>query len=273
MAFRSLFIPALDVSSLSGALTDASVLLAPGKGVVRVQFAFDDYRPPAALVGTIDLTRLAEEQREAAQRLEQELHGAFDETVRRMPKGVECIFTSVEGMMPRIAATASRLCELTVYRHRGPEKRVFDPTIIEEIVFHSGRPLFLVPRNGIEERPTHLAIAWNGSREATEAVALAQPMIDEARKVTFITIGKEETGSPTAEDMAGVMGACGIDADVVRRDGADKVAHLLADTALEVGAHALIMGAFSHSRLRETVLGGVTRAYFEEPPLPLLIAR
>lgn len=272
MAFRSLFIPALDKSSLSSALNDASILLADGPGVIRTHFAIDDYTPPAALAGSIDLSRLVEEQRQASRLLEQELHTAFDETVAHLPKNVRCSFVTVDGPMPRIAATASRLCDLTVYRHRGEDKKAFDPVIIEEILFHSGRPLFLVPDNGLSERPEHLAVAWNGSREATRAVALAQPMIQSAKQVTFITIGHEEIGAPTAEDMAQHVSACGTEAKVLRREKAKDAGDSLASLAIEDGAQALILGAYSHSRLRQTVFGGVTRSYLEEPPLPLFIA-
>jgi nucleotide-binding universal stress UspA family protein len=38
-------------------------------------------------------------------------------------------------------------------------------------------------------------------------------------------------------------------------------------------ADMIVMGAYGHSRLRQRILGGVTRSMIENPPLPVLMAR
>jgi nucleotide-binding universal stress UspA family protein len=38
------------------------------------------------------------------------------------------------------------------------------------------------------------------------------------------------------------------------------------------GAGLLVTGAYGHSRYREWILGGVTRALLERSPVPLLLA-
>lgn len=273
MAYRSLFIPALDKDSLAGAIADAGVMLGEGPGVIRAHYAVDDYRPPVSMADAVNLTQIVEAQRTQSRRLEQELHTAFDEVSSKLPASVQCTFTTAEGEMPRAAAVASRLCEAILYRHRGTKKKAFDPMLIEELLFRSGRPLILTPSSGVDDRPDTLAIAWNGSVEATRAIALAQPMIRTARKVFVMTIGAEKHGAPSAEDMSAHLKDCGTESEVLRGEPGGADGKMLADMAIEAGAQMLVLGAYSRSRLREVILGGVTKSYLEEPPLPLLIAR
>lgn len=272
MAFRSLFVPALDPVSARGAVADAGQLLGQSGGYLRAHFATEDIRPPVTMADAVNLTALVEEQRAASRLIEREIHAAFDAACRDLSEGIETSFTTAVGEMPRSLARASRLCEAILFRHRGPDKKAFDPIIIEELLFRSGRPLILVPPRGLSGSFDTLAVAWNGSREATRALALAQPMIRTAEKVTFITIGKERPEAPTAEEMSAHMNACGTKCDVIRREAGKNVDQQLASIAIEEGAQALVVGAFSRSRLREIILGGVTRSFLEEPPLPLVIA-
>ncbi|GGY43741.1 universal stress protein [Parvularcula lutaonensis] len=273
MAYRSLFIPALDAGSLAGAVADAGVMLGDGPGVIRAHFVVDDYRPPVSMADAVNLNQIVEAQRTLARRLEKELHTAFDDAAAKLPGNVQCTFRSAEGEMPRAAALASRLCEAILYRHRGAKKKAFDPMLIEELLFRSGRPLVLVPPSGLRARPDVLAVAWNGSAEATRAVALAQPLLRQAKKIFVVTIGREQTGTPSAEDMAAHFNDCGTEAEVLRGQPGGSDGKMLADIAIEAGAKMMVLGAYSRSRLREVILGGVTKSYLEEPPLPLLIAR
>ncbi|NNU15353.1 universal stress protein [Parvularcula sp. ZS-1/3] len=271
MTFRSLFIPAIDAKSLAGAVSDAGHLLA-GRGVLKAQFTWSDYSPPANMAAAVDLSALAEQQRIGIKRMERELRDSFEASAKDLTAAINAEFLSVCGDFPGSMARSSRMCEAILFRHRGKDKQVGDPATIEEILFHSGRPLFLTPESGIAQTPRSFAVAWNGSKEAARALALAQTMIEGAEKVTFITIGEERDDTPSAEVMAAHLSACGTPADVIRRGPAGKTELVLAETAGEAGADALIVGAYSKSRLREIFLGGVTRAMLESPPLPLFIA-
>ena len=51
-----------------------------------------------------------------------------------------------------------------------------------------------------------------------------------------------------------------------------SVGEVLLAEASAINADLLIMGAFSHSRLRQLILGGVTKFVFEQSPLPVLMA-
>ena len=51
-----------------------------------------------------------------------------------------------------------------------------------------------------------------------------------------------------------------------------EVGEALLSAATDVGADLLVMGAYGHSRMRETILGGVTRTVFEAMTVPVLMA-
>ena len=51
-----------------------------------------------------------------------------------------------------------------------------------------------------------------------------------------------------------------------------RVSDILLTEAMQMSADLLVMGAFSHSRLREFVLGGVTRDILSSAALPVLMA-
>jgi nucleotide-binding universal stress UspA family protein len=271
MSFRSLFIPALEKETLAGSVADAGVLL-EGPAFIEAHFATDDYKPPVSMAQAVNLSAMIEEQRAVVREHEAVLSQTFAEASAGLGEQVFARFSSSRGEVTSLLARASRACDAILYRHRGADKRVIEPALLEQLLFRSGKPLFLVPDEGLKSRPAKLAVAWNGSREAARALALAAPLVQSAEEVQFICVGEEKPGTPTIEEMAEHLQRCGTEAKAIRRPAGRKVSRTIAELAEEEGAQALILGAFSHSRLREVILGGVTRTVLEEPPMPLLIA-
>ncbi|MEM9838580.1 MAG: universal stress protein [Pseudomonadota bacterium] len=272
MAFKSALVPALDAASIAGSLQDAGELLSGTGRFIRVHHVSDVYKPPASLVGAVEVAAIANAQREGAQKLEGDIRQAFKEISRTMEPGLEVGLTVEEGEMPRAAAIAARTSDVTVFRHRGEGKAAFDPSFFEALVFHSGRPLFLTPEAGSAGNLDHVAIGWNGSLQAARAVSTAMPMLQNAKSVSVVTIGDDRRGRPGAEDLVAQFTRCDISAKVIRREDKGRTSDILTNAALENGCGVLVLGAFSQSRLREVVLGGVTRKMLMAPPMPLLIA-
>jgi nucleotide-binding universal stress UspA family protein len=143
---------------------------------------------------------------------------------------------------------------------------------LKAALFNTGRPVMMCPP--ADEPPeilcARVAIGWNGSTEASRAVALTIDVIEKAEAVTILSSGSE-VHSATAEDLADYLGARGIDARVERFEAKKRLGRELLDRSRLAGADTLIMGAYSQSHERETVFGGNTQYVVDHANMPVIL--
>jgi nucleotide-binding universal stress UspA family protein len=153
-----------------------------------------------------------------------------------------------------------------------------DPAgLVESVLFESGRHLFLVP----DEKQTdgsfdRVLIAWNGSRESTRALAEAMPYLHKAKEVTVVVVDDEFPDDPRVMQGDAVIAHLkhhGIDAVLhdTRSLNGNVAATLIAEARVRK-ANLMVMGGYGHSRLREWLLGGVTRELIHHAPMSLVVA-
>ncbi|MXN53309.1 universal stress protein [Shinella sp. AETb1-6] len=162
----------------------------------------------------------------------------------------------------------------------------FDPDIdgparedIEDLLYESGRPLYLVSNAQAGPAPIErVLVAWNGSRESTRAVFDALPFLTAAREVEIFAIDPPETALQSRDfcgaELAATLARHGVRATV--SSGASEgrsVADALNHRATEIDAGLIVMGAYSHSRLRQRLFGGVTSALMRGARVPTLMSR
>jgi nucleotide-binding universal stress UspA family protein len=147
----------------------------------------------------------------------------------------------------------------------------------EEIVLAAGRPVLVIPYAGdFAELGRHVLIAWNGTREAARALHDAMFLVEKADAVTVVEVdppGEDGVPDLAAADVVAALKRRGIDAkaEATVSDGT-PVADILLSLAADISADLVVMGAWGHSRLREFVLGGVSRSIFQEMTLPVLMS-
>jgi nucleotide-binding universal stress UspA family protein len=166
------------------------------------------------------------------------------------------------------------LVDLVVISQPGPKGCREQPaSLVGDVVLHCRTPVFMVPGGWRRfDAQASAVIAWNGSAEAAQALRLAQPLLSLAGQVHIVEVCEEASGLPSAAAVAW-LGRHGIVAE--RHEWPAKgrrVSVALLHAAAELEAGLLVMGAYGHSRLRETVLGGVTRDLIGMTTLPLLMA-
>jgi nucleotide-binding universal stress UspA family protein len=146
-------------------------------------------------------------------------------------------------------------------------------TILEGVLFQSGRPSLVVPSAKTSDFGATVAIAWNGSAQASRAVASAMPFLAHAKKTVVLQAGGSQENIPAAADVVAYLGRHGFKAEPktfsIERE---KIAEALLRNAVEAGADLLVMGAFTHSRWREMILGGVTRYMLDNAAIPILMS-
>lgn len=148
-------------------------------------------------------------------------------------------------------------------------------TIVEDVLFDSGRPLLLIPSHGGTVRPRRIAIAWDGSARAARTVKDALPLLASAEAVVAVTVEGEKDLSRMAPgtDLASYLARHGVECKLATlaaeaRDAAQRLRLFIADEDMDM----IVMGAFVHSRFRQAILGGFTQKMLDEPPVPLFMA-
>jgi nucleotide-binding universal stress UspA family protein len=146
----------------------------------------------------------------------------------------------------------------------------------EGALFKSGRPLLLVP---MEEKPAtigkRIVVAWKAKREAARALADAEPFLREADQITVVTVDAQPDGygEGPGRDICTYLAHKGLSVELRNIDGMGRPAEVgLMNEARALEADLIVMGGYGHSRLREFVFGGVTRALSRSAKLPVLMS-
>ena len=178
--------------------------------------------------------------------------------------------STMQGMAVKIMG---RLADLIVIDRPGEEGGVAELQALEAAVFVVRRPVLVVP-DGVSDIGKTVAVAWNGSVEAADAVTRALDLLEPGSVVTIIQVGEIR---PTVRNRRGLLwlisggtGSKQTCAEVA--DQPKATGKLILETAKAAGAGLLIMGAYTHSRLREMLLGGVTDHMLKKADIPLLLA-
>jgi nucleotide-binding universal stress UspA family protein len=180
----------------------------------------------------------------------------------------------------RIAVTGDVVREIERYGHdadlvvlgQAPGLRhLTDREAIGAALFDSRRPVLLVPAGWQGALGRRIAVAWKPSAQASRAVMAALPILRRAAAVVVLKGGEdEETGT---DDIEALLAQQGVDAATHRFDPApSSVGEAMLREVHAHDADLLVMGAYSHSRIYELILGGATRFMLSHADLPLLMA-
>lgn len=176
--------------------------------------------------------------------------------------GPSCGWTETVGRPDTAIARYGRVADLVVVSRPEGENAVTAVTEgLEAALLESGRPLLAAPRAGKTGIGAKVAVAWNGGAEASRAVAAALPFLKTAKAATIVTVGESCPPEADASALAGYFAHHGIKADIMTPEveSGKSVGETLIIGANAAGADLMVMGAYTHSRLRELVFGGVTR--------------
>jgi nucleotide-binding universal stress UspA family protein len=181
--------------------------------------------------------------------------------------------------LPAILARIARNADLVVVGEPRPEESGMDEAALVEAAFmDTGRPALVVPYVGAKVLPPgRILVAWDGSREAARAVHDALPLLRQAEEVVILIIDAGKLGPRFgSQPGAGILAHLGRHGVTVRvkavESGGATIAGLILIQAATEKSDLLVMGGYGHSRLREMILGGVTRHMLERMSLPVLFA-
>lgn len=176
-----------------------------------------------------------------------------------------------------VIAGRARLADLVVFPRPSSETSPSVERNLEGVLFESGRPVFLVPpkpKAGIALAGGEtIVVGWNDSPEAAHAVTAALPFLKTAARIVVVSIGEE---APV--EVCNWLGCHGVSAQPLAAQPEsggifdDPTGELLLRICAEQDASMLVMGAFTHMRIRQLVIAGATRTVMSDATIPVLMS-
>jgi len=231
---------------------------------------------PGASLGYLPIETIEAQQREN----EMAAEDAVDHfTAASAKAGVAAERRVLRTGFPAAAEQFSRIArrfDLAIVGQLEPDVNSVEAAIAESTLFDSGRPIVIVPY--IQKAPLTLErvmVCWDGSRAAARAIADAMPLLERAGSVQVVIVTSERGKYDQIEgaDMGLHLARHGVKVEVTRiARGKIDVADALLSHAADCSADFMVMGGYGHSRLREFVLGGVTRSMLHSMVVPTLMS-
>jgi nucleotide-binding universal stress UspA family protein len=233
---------------------------AQGGHITCVQTVTDVPAPPDAIDATAGAEALVEIE-DVARQFQYAVENALEGS------GVDWTWLRFYGDPATILIERSRFADVIVMSTEDS----FPP--ISTVALHTRTPILAVLRrdpNFIAQRTA--LIAWNGSAPAAHAVHGAMPLFETMQPVHVLPVDNDSEPFP-ASLIQQYLAEHDISSDIHWRssEGA-SVAEAILKHAEESGSGLIVAGAFGHNRLRELLLGSVTRELIEKGTRPLLLS-
>ena len=236
--------------------------LAERFGARVIGIAASDVKPPLYFADGGYAQKFLDDEATAVRRKLSELEAEFRNSIEKRAKSVE--WRSVQTLPAPYVLQQARAADILVIGARN--EAIVDPCAAadpSDLVMQAGRPIIVVPPTAEWLDFRSVLVAWKDVKEARRAVFDALPILARARDVTIVEIAEQGTSRANAlshvKDVASWLDGHGIIASTFVPESEAGVPEQLDRFAAEVGAGAVIAGAYGHSRLREWILGGVTR--------------
>jgi nucleotide-binding universal stress UspA family protein len=147
-------------------------------------------------------------------------------------------------------------------------------SVLDAAIFKAARPVLLAHKEVSPALGQSIMIAWNRGVQSRRAVAAAMPFLKRADSAIIVNITTGAKQGPEPEEIAETLAWHGVTADVKRLPpNRRSVGEILMEEIREVGADLLVMGAYSQHRLRDRLIGGVTKDILANADFSVLMAR
>jgi nucleotide-binding universal stress UspA family protein len=291
MAYRRLLLPLTGTAAGEAALHTALMVARIWNAHVHCLHVRVDARDVAPLAGEGLSGAMIEEMMAATERESGEranrVHALFERFVQGRDvtialnaesalkaDGPTLSFESIAGREEDVVAQQSRLYDMAVVPHPEADEDVSSSDALHAVLFDSGRPVLIAPRQPPATIGTRVCCAWNGTAESAAAVAAALPWLHRAEHVQLLYSEDYQRRGPAVEGIQAYLRWHEIHSQAVPfKPQTREVGAGLLGSVRDFNADLLCMGAYSHSRLRQLILGGVTRHVLENADIPVLMCR
>ncbi|CAK7192358.1 hypothetical protein COMNV_00553 [Commensalibacter sp. Nvir] len=182
-------------------------------------------------------------------------------------------FTSLIGREGPLITYWSRLSDAIVISHPNADEHVSSSEIIHTLLFESGRPVIIAPKVPPHTVGKHVCIAWNGSAESAAALHASLPWILNAEKVGILYTEDYEDQNAKIQDVVNYLKFHSVDAQLCQFASEKNTGANMLEACANFDADMLCMGAYSHPRWKQLILGGVTSFMLEHGDLTIFMNR
>jgi hypothetical protein len=137
-------------------------------------------------------------------------------------------------------------------------------------LLHSSRPVLILPQKAVNKPSQRIVVAWNQSADAAAVMRASMPLLQQAEQVTLFTSGPENLPGPKSTYALDYLLHWGVKAERMSAKGRNHEQEIEAVMKASK-SHLLVMGAYSRSRLRQLLFGGVTEHMLFKTELPVLM--
>ena len=188
-----------------------------------------------------------------------------------LTNGITSHLSEVQGDMATSLARTGRMADVVCMVQPGDNDDAELSNLVTAALLETGKMVYLAPNGKKSDPIKSVAIAWNGSREAARAVAMAMPILESAETVTVLAGTSDYLTPADINAFATSLKWHGINATPRMFTMNGNQAERLQAEAMDAGAQVLVLGAYSHSRMREFVFGGVTDDIINQASMPVLM--
>ena len=147
--------------------------------------------------------------------------------------------------------------------------------VVYGLLFHA--PIGVILNQISLSQPKRMFIAWNTGLPAARAVHQALPLLKGADEVIVASfdpvMSEQRDGQNPGSDLGAWLSHHGCQVTVMQYPtGGKKTSTCIQERCAETGADMVVMGAFGHSRLQQSVFGGTTRVMLDQTKIPVLMA-
>ena len=140
-----------------------------------------------------------------------------------------------------------------------------------DLAVEAGAPVLVTGKAALRLPLAAACVAWNGGSQAAAALRAAVPLLQDCASVSVLAVAEQATAAFPATDALRYLARHGIKAELAELAKQGSVEETLANEVARQGAQLLVMGAYSHSRMRELLFGGVTRYFLEQEDGPAVL--
>ena len=230
---------------------------------------------PVYFNGSLPMDNLFRIYEEGAKADEAAAAGAFEKAIKGKHLSTE--WRMADGYPENEVALQARYADLVVLGQAEPEPTATPSDLPETVAIATGRPVLVVPHIGAKPPGKVVLLCWNASREAARAAADSLPFLKAAEKVIILAVDPATSsaghGAEPGADVATWLSRHGVKVTVQRDVAADSdVGGVILSRAADHDADLIVMGIYGHSRMREMVLGGVSRTLLRSMTVPVVMA-